>query len=193
MPIRLAKSYFTSYVVSGARMKTHDTVVVTLTIKNTAIGSIINPDRSDPGGDQSSRHEPEVGTLSHDPRALNLSLVRLVQAARPGLAVIDGVVGMEGNGPVSGTPVSSGIALAGTDCLAVDLLGAELMRFDTRAIGYLWYLGQLEGLRRRDIHALGEDPSKLVTRYRAHDEMPWQLGWWVENWRDHVGGNYLRS
>jgi hypothetical protein len=43
----------------------------------------------------------------------------------------------KGNGSVKGTAVNSGVALAGTDALAVDLVGAELMGFDPRTIGYL--------------------------------------------------------
>jgi uncharacterized protein (DUF362 family) len=169
--IRLARSYVTSWTVSVARMKTHNAVVVTLSIKNTAIGSIHNPDRHG---------------VSHDPRPMNLSLVRLNQAACPALSVIDGVVGMEGGGPVDGTPIPSGVALAGTDPLAVDLVGTELMGFDPRTVGYLWYLGRLSGLSRGDIDVRGEDPAACITRYEAHETMARQLGWWVEDWRRYV-------
>ena len=186
--IRLAKSCFDSYLVSVVRMKTHDQVVATLSIKNVAIGSILNPDRHD-----LAWHEPQPGTFSHEPPSLNLSIARLNQTLPPSLAVIDGVVGMEGNGPVDGTPVSSGVALASTDSLAADLVGTGLMGFDWRTIGYLWYLTQLRGLSREDVQVLGEDPAKCITKYRAHDRMPWQLGWWVEDWKRYLGGHYLRS
>ncbi len=179
--VRLAKSYFTSYVVSVARMKTHVKVVVTLAIKNMAVGSIFHPDR--PNAKQ---------IFSHDPQPINLSLARLNQSACPGLAVVDGVVGMEGNGPITGTPIRSGVALAGTDALAVDVVGAELMGFDPRTVGYLWYLGQLNRLSREQIEVVGEDPSHCVTRYRPHDTFAQQLPWWVEDWRSYVGGSYLR-
>jgi uncharacterized protein (DUF362 family) len=169
--IRLAKSYFTSYVVSVSRMKTHNNAVVTLSIKNCAIGSILNPDRH---------------TVCHDPREINLSLVRLNRAAPPQLAVIDGVVGMEGNGPVDGTAISSGVALAGTNPIAVDRVGAEVMGFDTRAIGYLTYLSKMTGLTRDDINVIGEDPAQCVTRFRAHDDVTWQFGWFVKDWQSYV-------
>ena len=175
--VHLAKTYFTSYIVSVARMKSHDSVVVTLSIKNTAIGSILNPDRQ---------------VLRHEPQPINLSIARLYQAAPSSLVVIDGVVGMEGNGPVSGTPISSGIALAGTDALAVDVVGAELMGFDPRTVGYLWYLGELRRLHREDIAVLGEDPAACITRYKGHDKLAQQLAWWVEGWESYLGGNYLR-
>jgi len=184
--IRLAKSYFTSYVVSVARMKTHAQVVVTLSIKNIAIGSIYNPDRHSLGW-----HTPEPGTFSHKPSSLNLSIARLYQTIPPQLAIVDGVVGMEGDGPVEGTPVRSGVALASNDALALDLVATEVMGFDSRTVGYLWYLVQLRGLSPKDISVLGEDPAKCVTRYKTHKRTPWQLGWWVEDWQSYLKGNYL--
>ena len=183
--IRLAKTYFNSYVVSVARMKTHIQVLATLSIKNIAIGSIFNLDRHSLGW-----HKPEPGTFSHDPRPLNLSIAKLNQAISPELAVIDGVVGMEGDGPVNGTPVSSGIALASTDTLALDIVATEVMGFDWRAIGYLWYLTQLRTLSRENIQVLGEDLMTCITRYEAPETMPSALGWFVEDWQTYMGGGY---
>lgn len=186
--IRLAKSLFTSYVVSVARMKTHVKVIATLSLKNIAIGAIHNPDRHSPPW-----HTIDPTQFSHLPRALNLSLARLAQALPIHLAVIDGVVGMEGNGPVKGTPVQSGVALAGTDALAVDLVGAELMGFDPRTIGYLWYLSQQRGLPREDVRVLGDDPTTCVTRYQPCDMLQEVLAWWVPDWRNYLSGTYLRT
>jgi uncharacterized protein (DUF362 family) len=120
--IRLAKSLFNCYLVSVARMKTHLQVIVTLTIKNIAIGAIYNPDRHSLAWQQR-----QPGVFSHDPQPLNLHIARLDQALTPALAVIDGVVGMEGEGPVKGTPIASEVALAGTNALAVDIVGSEVL------------------------------------------------------------------
>ncbi len=184
--IRLSKSLFNSYLVSVGRMKTHNQVIATLSIKNIAIGSIRNEDRH-----SRSSHELQPGTFSHEPRSLNLSIARSNQTLSPDLAVIDGIVGMEGNGPVNGTPVSSGVALASTESLGVDLVGTELMGIDWRTIGYLWYLSHLKDLSREDIEVVGENVSECVTRYEPHETMPWQLGWWVEDWKQYLGGDYL--
>jgi uncharacterized protein (DUF362 family) len=186
--IRLAKSLLTSYVVSVARMKTHVKVIATLTLKNIGIGAIHNPDRHSPPW-----HTIDPAMFSHIPRSLNLSLARLAQVLPIHLAVIDGVVGMEGNGPVKGTPVKSGVALAGTDALAVDLVGAELMGFDPRTIGYLWYLSQRRGLSRENVVVLGDDPAKCVTRYQPCDMFPELLAWWVPDWQTYLSGKYLRD
>jgi uncharacterized protein (DUF362 family) len=186
--IRLAKSLFTSYVVSVARMKTHVKVIATLTLKNIGIGAIHNPDRHSPPW-----HVIDPALFSHLPCPLNLSLARLGQALPIHLAVIDGVVGMEGNGPVKGTPVKSGVALAGTDALAVDLVGAELMGLDPRTIGYLWYLSQRRGRSREDVLVLGDDPATCVTRYQPCAMLQELLAWWVPDWQSYLSGTYLRD
>jgi len=186
--IRLAKSYFNAYVVSVTRMKTHARVVLTLSVKNIAISSILNPDRHSPFS-----HEPRPGAFSHEPRSINLSIARLAQTLPIHLAVIDGVVGMEGNGPVDGTPVSSGVALASTDALAADLLGSEIMGFDSRTVGYLWYLSRLRGLSRQDIQVVGESPIESISRYKEHETMCRQLAWWVNEWEEYLQGSYLKS
>ena len=64
-------------------------------------------------------------------RGLSYNLFQLAQiGVQPDLAVLDGVVGMEGNGPVRGTPIEQGVIIASTDWLAADRLGVELMGVD---------------------------------------------------------------
>ena len=173
--VRLAKSCFDSYIVSVARMKTHDIVGVTLTIKNMAIGSILNADRKPDNG----------GLVSHAPKDINLSIGRRAKVVFPHLAIIDGVVGMEGNGPVDGTPISSGVAVAGTDALTVDEVGTQLMGFDPRTIGYMWYLSNIRNLSADDIEVLGEDIGYCTKKFKAHEKFHEGLGWWVEDWRKY--------
>jgi uncharacterized protein (DUF362 family) len=52
-------------------------------------------------------------------------------------AVVDGIVGLQGDGPLFGSAVPSGIIVAGTDLLAVDATCARLMGFEPTQIGYL--------------------------------------------------------
>jgi len=185
--IRLARSLLTSTVVSVARMKTHRQVIATLSLKNIGIGAIHNPDRHSPPW-----HTIDPALFSHLPRPLNLSLARLGQVLPIHLAVIDGVVGMEGNGPVKGTAIPSGAAVAGTDALAVDLIGAELMGFDPRTIGYLWYLSQQRGLARAQIQVRGVDPAQCVTRFQPATTLPENLSWYVPEWQTYLSGTYLK-
>jgi len=187
-PLRLAGTYAESYVVSVARMKTHVRTVVTLSIKNTAIGCILNPDRHAP-----TFHEPSSGKLSHESRPLNLTIARIAKELMPDLAVLDGVVGMEGNGPSEGSPVSAGIAVASADALAADTVAAEMMGFDPRTVGYLWYLSQIRGLDREAIQIIGEDPATCQRHFKSCDRLQKILGWYVENWRAFLEDEHLDS
>ena len=53
------------------------------------------------------------------------------------LAVVDGIVGGEGNGPMAPDPIKAGVIIAGTHPAAVDLTAATLMGFDWRKIRLL--------------------------------------------------------
>ena len=53
------------------------------------------------------------------------------------LAIVDGVIGGEGNGPMAPDPVRCGVIIAGTHPAAVDLAAATLMGFDWRRIRLL--------------------------------------------------------
>ncbi len=53
------------------------------------------------------------------------------------LAVVDGIIGGEGNGPMAPDPVGCGVVIAGTHPLAVDMVAARVMGFDYRRIKLL--------------------------------------------------------
>ena len=54
-------------------------------------------------------------------------LVDLANLVKPALSIVDGVTGMEGNGPRNGKPFPSGVILAGNNCFAVDIVMAKMM------------------------------------------------------------------
>ena len=53
------------------------------------------------------------------------------------LVVVDGIIGGEGNGPLSPDPKPCGVVLAGTHPVAVDCVAATLMGFDWRKLRLL--------------------------------------------------------
>lgn len=53
-------------------------------------------------------------------------------------SVVDGIIGMEGNGPMAGSPVKSGLVIVGTDPVAVDAVAAKVMGFDWRRIPMIY-------------------------------------------------------
>jgi len=83
-----------------------------------------------------------------------LDLYLLAKAYPPQLGIIDGYLGMDGDGPVTGDPVEWGVAIASTDPVAADCLAAQLMGLHITDIGYLWYL-QEKGLGVCDVKDMG--------------------------------------
>ncbi len=62
---------------------------------------------------------------------------RAADSPRRFLSIVDGIVAMEGNGPVAGTPKPAGVLVAGTNPVAVDAVCARLMGFDSEKIPLL--------------------------------------------------------
>lgn len=103
-------------VVSMPKMKTHHWAGVTLSMKNlfgTVPGSIV-------GWPKNLLHWNGIFE----------SIVDLWSAVKPGLAIVDGIVGMEGDGPIMGTPVEHGVLLVSDNCPAADAEAARLMGMD---------------------------------------------------------------
>ena len=102
-----------------------------------------------------------------------------VQRLNWGATVIDGYEGMEGNGPNSGTPVASRIALASTDIVAADRVAAETMGFDPEWLGYVKYCGAV-GLGQFDparIDVIGAKVADVKKAYRPHPDIERELKW----------------
>jgi uncharacterized protein (DUF362 family) len=97
-----------------------------------------------------------------------------------GASVIDGYEGMEGEGPLRGTPVASRLALASTDCVAVDRVGVEVMGVNPAWPGYLQYCADA-GLGVYDLDKIelrAEAPLDAVRKtYKLHPRIQKQLEW----------------
>ncbi len=169
-----------NYLISAARMKTHDRVVATLSLKNIVVGAPIK-DAGARWGKQSPPGVHNDKPLVHGGgfRGINFNLFQLAQRMHPHLAVIDGFEGMEGNGPIGGTPVDHRVCVAGTDWLAADRVGIELMGIDFAKVGYLKYCGQA-GMGETDlkrIEVVGEPIARHVKTYKLAKNFEQQLQW----------------
>ncbi|MFC1711342.1 DUF362 domain-containing protein [Patescibacteria group bacterium] len=154
------------FIVSITRAKTHDFVVVTLGIKNILVGAI--------QGGMPNRVKIHRGYDIHK------ILAKISKIVYPDFVLIDGVVGMQGNGPDKGFAKNSGWLMAGFDALAVDSLAAYLMGFDIKDIGYLNLIHQLRlgKLYAQDkIEVIGNEPKNLVDPYKHHDTFSSQRLW----------------
>src|ERR1051326_6077607 len=82
-------------------------------------------------------------------------------------AIVDGIVGMEGNGPISGVPKHSGVIVAGHDPVAVDSTCCRIMRIDPQQIGYLNLASTHPGtnLAESQIRQIGMPIAEVATRF----------------------------
>jgi uncharacterized protein (DUF362 family) len=169
-----------SFIVSVARMKTHDRVLATLSLKNIVFGTPIK-DMGFTFGASRKKGTTSDKSIVHGSgfRGINYNLYAMSRQLHPHLAVIDGFEGMEGNGPNSGTPVDHKVCIAGLDWLAADRVGIELMGIDFENVGYLNFCSQT-GLGTADlnkIQIIGESINDHKKSYRLSDNSKDQLVW----------------
>ncbi|GIW79930.1 MAG: hypothetical protein KatS3mg105_1737 [Gemmatales bacterium] len=91
-------------------------------------------------------------------RGIDNSIVDICATRPPDLAIVDGIVGMEGDGPLNGTPKHVGVIVMGTDSVAVDATCCRLMQLDPEKIPYLVMAAdrKLGQLRESAIEQLGD-------------------------------------
>lgn len=122
-------------LVSMPKMKTHHWVGATLSMKNlfgVVSGGVY-------GWPKNILHWAGIPACIAD----------LYGALPKHFAIVDGIVGMEGNGPIQGTPKRAGVIVAGRDLAAVDATCCDIMCIDPRKIAYLkMAVGDVEELRR---------------------------------------------
>ncbi len=95
-------------------------------------------------------------------RGIDNSIVDIALTRTPELAIVDGIVGMEGDGPLNGTAKPFGALVMGHDLVAVDATCCRLMKLDPEQIGYL-VMGarrKLGRLQRRRHPAARRDQSR---------------------------------
>jgi uncharacterized protein (DUF362 family) len=92
--------------------------------------------------------------------------------AVPRFNIVDGIIGMEGNGPIQGDPRPSGVVVFGEDAVAVDATATRLMGIDPERVWYLLqanrFLGNTDGDR---IEQRGETLERYIQEYRLIETM----------------------
>jgi uncharacterized protein (DUF362 family) len=145
------------FLVSVAKLKTHHWAGVTLSLKN-MFGIV-------PGGcygwPKNVLHWAGIDN----------SILDINAAVRPDFAIIDGIVGMEGNGPIQGKPKPAGVLIFGDDPVAVDATGCRVMGLRPERVNYLakasTLLGNLEATK---IQQLGEQLDDVRSKFSVLEE-----------------------
>lgn len=168
--------------ISVAIAKTHDVCVVTLALKNMIMGTIRKVDRVRMHGFHS--HAERV--LPDEAKTLNINLIRLAQFLTPDIAVVDGTLGLQGNGPGGEDDVDFGIAAAGVDVYATDAVMAKAMGFEPMELGLLNY-GHMLGLGVAEldqIDVLETVIADVAKSFKPHETTDLQLQWQRDDARE---------
>lgn len=151
---RLKELYFpkvvlhADFVVSMPKLKTHHWAGVTLSLKN-MFGVV-------PG----ACYGWPKNVLHW--AGIDRAILDINAAVRPDFAIVDGIVGMEGNGPLQGALKSSGVLVLGDDPVAVDSTCARLMGLLPEKVKHISQAATLLGhIDPEKIQQLGESIASV--------------------------------
>jgi uncharacterized protein (DUF362 family)/Pyruvate/2-oxoacid:ferredoxin oxidoreductase delta subunit len=130
-------------IINLPKWKTHGNTLLTLGVKN-LFGCI-------PGPRKALWHL----RAGENRRLFAQVLVDLYQVVKPSLTVLDGIVGMEGNGPNSGHPIPLGLILASNEALSIDQVVCDLLGISRKAL-LTNRVAFEQGIGRDGIEVLGE-------------------------------------
>lgn len=157
LPVELLKS---DVVVSMAKLKTHHWAGMTAAMKNLfglVPGSIYGWPKN----------------LLHI-CGIDQSILDLNATVRPGFAIVDAVVAMEGDGPIMGAPRRCGFLAMGTDPVAVDATCARIMGLEPKRIPYLRDAARYLGNAAEDrINQRGDPPARFACRFDIVKHLKW--------------------
>jgi len=136
------------YFINLAKVKTNNFVLLSVAMKN-MFGVIVNKPKS-----QFHSRLADV-------------LVYINQAVQQHLIIADGIVAMEGLGPIHGSPVNLGLMISGRNPVTVDAACCHVMGFNPYAVEPLWKAHQqgMGEIDREKIHFLGESLENVKRKF----------------------------
>ena len=137
-----------SAVISAAKLKTHANTDVTLGMKN-MFGLLSDKFKG-----------------KYHLKGINKVIVDINTVLKPALTVIDGFIGMEGSGPIDGTPAPMNLIIAGTDVVATDATATRIMGMDPHDVKHIQRayekgLGNIDALQ-----VVGEEIEKVKREFK---------------------------
>jgi len=168
------------YLISVVPPKTHNIFPVSLAIPN-LVGFVRPEERVLMFG--ASRNEMRRLSFSGNQRYFQLianagrNFAALLGKISPDLVLIDGLYGMEGKGPIKGSPVFHGFAVASEDAVQADAMATYVMGINVNDVSYLKYASEagLGNLCWQNV--IGADPAQVKFPYRPHPLYPRQRCW----------------
>ena len=146
------------WVVSLPKLKTHHWVGVTLAMKNLfgLMPGLVY------GWPKNVLHVAGIES----------SILDICATVRPQLAIVDGIVGMEGDGPILGEARAAGVLVLGTSLPAVDATAARLMGVRPERVAYLNAAApRLGPIDANDIEQRGESIESVRTPFALREDI----------------------
>ncbi|RPH52118.1 MAG: DUF362 domain-containing protein [Desulfobacteraceae bacterium] len=151
--------YKADIVVSMPKMKTHHWAGVTLSMKNMfgVMPGIVY------GWPKNLLHWAGINECIYDINA----------TFKPQLAIVDGIVGMEGDGPIMGDPIRSNVIIMGLNSPAVDATCTRIMGIEPNKIRYLKYAsGKIGPISEAEIEQRGETVTGVQKYFKLIESIP---------------------
>ncbi len=145
-------------IINLPKLKTHQMMGLTGGVKN-LFGAVV--------GMRKPRLHLQAGT---DKAFFALMLLELAEQVAPALTVVDAIIGMEGEGPGSGDPITLGALIAGASPLAVDAAAIAMLGISPQDV---WTQAEAlrtgrPGSRIEEVEILGDSPEDLrPSRFRS--------------------------
>lgn len=151
------------WIVSVAKMKTHHWASATLSMKN-LFGVM-------PG----MYYGWPKNVLHH--AGIENSILDINATLKPQFAIVDGIVGMQGDGPIMGEPKQAGVLVMGRNLAAVDATCCRIMGIDPYKVSYLERADDWLGpIGERAIEQRGESVASVRTNFNLIDRIPAHQG-----------------
>lgn len=140
-------------IISIPKLKTHGLTVLTAAVKNTF-------------GMVTGLYKAECHSRAPKEEDFAKVLAKVYSITKPHLTVVDGIVGMEGDGPAAGEPRSMNLVMAGDDAVAIDALLAKIIGIEPFDVAvtkeaYGMKLGEADLSR---IETVGDDLNGFVAK-----------------------------
>lgn len=151
------------WIVSVAKMKTHHWAGVTLSMKN-LFGVM-------PG----IYYGWPKNVLHH--AGIENAILDINATLKPHFAIVDGIVGMEGDGPIMGDPKKVGVLVMGRNLAAVDATCCRIMGVDPYQVSYLERADNWIGpISERAIEQRGDLIASVRTNFNLIEAIPAHRG-----------------
>lgn len=142
------------FIINLPKIKTHTHMKLTLAVKN-IFGCVSPPKRID-WHLKAGINKEHFATM----------LVELYELIKPQLTIVDGIIGMEGDGPSSGIPKKIGLIIAGTNAHSIDRVISEILNVKENLYTLQAALKKgIKGIKLDEIEIIGEN----IESVKMHD------------------------